>query len=101
MSHRYPTAQELVDGTWPSSPASPDDRDWQTVRTPMGWTLAQDGAQSSLELTEPVMEHFTGMLDDEDATDDALYKASVLHLLTSIAHGLIDVAAAIREGQKR
>lgn len=73
------------------------DRDYETSITPSGWTLAQDGAQASIELAQGYLEHCADVLDDDESDDLASYRAAQLALLSAIAHGLLDVAAAIRE----
>lgn len=73
-------------------------RDFETTITPSGWTLAQDGAQASIEAAEEaITSTYFGVIDDPDSTDDKIFQATQLTLLQAIAYGLLDVAAAIRE----
>lgn len=64
-------------------------------------TLAQDAAEASLQLAEPMMDAAAGILaDDENSAElptRQAWNAAFLEIGVAIAYGLLDVAAAIRE----
>ena len=77
------------------------DRNFQTDYTPEGVTLAQDAAEASLQLVEPMMDTASTILaDDANSTDlptGQAWRAAFFTVGVAIAYALIDVAAAIRE----
>mgnify|MGYP000851701773 CR=1 FL=1 len=71
--------------------------------TPDGVTQAQDAAEASLQLAEPMMDAAAGILADDvnsaELPTRQAWNAAFFEIGVAIAYGLLDVAAAIREAR--